>query len=122
MRDGSLFLCLSTADLTPAAVCEALAFGLPVVARAAGGIPEMIDEGRSGWLLPYEARAADVAACICGALADAPALEERGRAARLAYESTWNWRAVAQTIVGELSERTGRMGTPPQMRDVGATR
>jgi colanic acid/amylovoran biosynthesis glycosyltransferase len=56
----------------PNAILEAMALGLPVLATRHGGIPEAIQHGVSGWLVPER----DVAALGEGllALADDPAL------------------------------------------------
>lgn len=42
----------SHAEGVPLALCEGLAAGLPVVASAVGGMPEVLDGGRCGILLP----------------------------------------------------------------------
>lgn len=46
------FVSSSTAEGLGSAVLDALAAGVPVVAAAAGGIPEIIENGRTGILVP----------------------------------------------------------------------
>ncbi|HEY8565253.1 MAG TPA: glycosyltransferase family 4 protein [Beijerinckiaceae bacterium] len=71
-------------DPQPRVVFEAYAHGVPVIGARAGGIPEQIDEGRTGWL--FEAGSADDLARVIGArLLDRAhtALREEDFAARL---------------------------------------
>jgi glycosyltransferase involved in cell wall biosynthesis len=41
-------------DTSPNVITEAHAIGLPVIGTAAGGIPDMIDEGRDGFIVPID--------------------------------------------------------------------
>jgi starch synthase len=54
----------SRADAFPTALLEAMAAGVPVVAGAVGGIPEIVDDERTGLLVPAPPRAADIAAAL----------------------------------------------------------
>jgi glycosyltransferase involved in cell wall biosynthesis len=50
-RAADVFVYPTLADNCPLVVLEALASGLPVVASATGGIPEIIDDGTTGFLV-----------------------------------------------------------------------
>jgi glycosyltransferase involved in cell wall biosynthesis len=57
MQGAHLLLLPSEHEGFPYAVLEAMAIGLPVVATPAGAIPEMVEEGRGGFVRPRDARA-----------------------------------------------------------------
>jgi len=71
------FVIPSRLDALPRAVIEATVVGTPVIGTAVGGIPEILDEGRGGVLVPSEDPEA-LADAIAGAAAD------RDRLAKLA--------------------------------------
>src|SRR5204863_326431 len=52
LGDADIFVMPSYSEAFPNALLEAMAAGLPVVASAVGGIPEMIDDARTGFLIP----------------------------------------------------------------------
>lgn len=81
MGKADLLALPSYMDTSPNVVSEAMCAGLPVVATRVGGIPDMIEDGRTGMLVP--ARDATVlASAIERLLGDAVLRERLGRAAR----------------------------------------
>jgi glycosyltransferase involved in cell wall biosynthesis len=91
--------CLPTrGDFSSIASLEAMATGLPVVVGAVGGIPELIEEGRTGFLVPPNddrILAEKLDRLICD-----PALRLRvGRAARKACEENLNIERQLRQIV-----------------------
>lgn len=70
----------------PYTVMEAMAWRRPVVATAVGGLPDLVDDGRTGYLVPSDDDAALAAAFA--RLADDPALRDRlGAAGRRKLEA-----------------------------------
>jgi glycosyltransferase involved in cell wall biosynthesis len=78
----------------PVVVLEALAAGVPVVATAVGGTPEVIDDGRSGRLVPPGDVAA-LAGTIAEALADAPWRRQAGEFGRRRVQEEFSFEAQA---------------------------
>jgi colanic acid/amylovoran biosynthesis glycosyltransferase len=69
-------------DGTPSVLIEAMACGVPVVASAISGIPELIDDGESGLLVPERNEEA-LASAIQNLLADPDLRARLGRNGRL---------------------------------------
>ena len=87
---------------------EAAACGTAVVASAVGGIPEVVADGRTGLLVPYDpadpaAFEAGLAAGITELLADPQRAAAMGAAGRERVLSEFGWPAVAQETVGLYS-------------------
>ncbi len=80
-------------DGVPVALMEAMASGLPVVAPAVAGIPELVDD-EVGWLVAPDAPD-ELQAALRHALDDPSARERRGRAGRERVREGWT---VAQQV------------------------
>ncbi|NOX63181.1 MAG: glycosyltransferase [Chloroflexi bacterium] len=72
---ADVYLHAAKADTFPNVVLEAMACGLPVVATAVGGIPEQVEDGKTGLLAPTGDVEA-MTACVHRLLTD-PALRRR---------------------------------------------
>ena len=79
---------------------EAAACGLPSVGGRSGGIPDAIDEGRSGWLVdPCNTR--EIAATIIDLL-ESPEKLERASEFCLSTAPQRSWERAADRILGEM--------------------
>jgi glycosyltransferase involved in cell wall biosynthesis len=86
----------------PLVVLEAMEGGVPVVASAVSGIPEVVVGGETGWLVPPEDPAA-LARALAEVLADPPQARRRGEAGRRRIDERYrpsmaaaSWRAAVE--------------------------
>jgi glycosyltransferase involved in cell wall biosynthesis len=76
-----LFIMPSRSEAWGLAALEAMAHGVPVIASDAGGLPEIVETGNGGWLVP-SGDATTLARAITAAAADPDRLRAQGEKAR----------------------------------------
>jgi alpha-maltose-1-phosphate synthase len=109
--NASVFCCPSVYEPFGIINLEAMACRAPVVASATGGILEVVVDGETGYLVPFDQDpvttfpsnpdrfARDLAGKICDLLADPEKAKRFGEAGRRRVEETFAWSAIAvQTI------------------------
>ena len=80
-RRATALVVPSTYEGMPLVVLEAMSDGVPVIASTVSGIPEVVVDGETGWLVPPE-RSAALAAALIEALSDPEEARVRGEAGR----------------------------------------
>ncbi len=76
-----LFIMPSRAEGLGSSALLAMAHGLPVVASRVGGLPEIVEEGKTGWLIPPDSPS-DLAEAIVAAASDRARLRQFSANAR----------------------------------------
>jgi glycosyltransferase involved in cell wall biosynthesis len=106
-RAADAYMQASKVDTFPSTILEALACGTPVVATGVGGIPEQIDDGQTGFLVPGGDPAA-LAASVERLLDDRERLTRMGaQAAQVARE-----RYALDTMVETYLDWLGELAAP----------
>jgi glycosyltransferase involved in cell wall biosynthesis len=96
-RRGDLFVLPTLSDNTPVTLMEAMACGLPSVSTLVGGVPEILEAGVTGRLVPPGDVGA-LGAALDGLVADPEARRRMGRAARLAAESRFSLERMVREV------------------------
>jgi len=85
----------STYEGMPLVILEAMEAEVPVVASAVSGIPEVVADGETGWLVPQE-EPVTLARAVRHALADPEEAQRRGRAGRRRLDEMYRPRHAAR--------------------------
>jgi len=93
----------STAEGLPNAILEYMAAGLPVVATKVGGVPEVVQDGVSGLLVPPEDSAA-LAGALLRLLRDEQFAQRLGKAGRQHVTDKFNFNLVLHSLNKIYSE------------------
>jgi glycosyltransferase involved in cell wall biosynthesis len=108
LADADVFVLPSRSEAFPNALLEAMAAGLPIVTSGVGGMLELVDDGRTGLLVPPGDPAA-LADRMCRLMSDATLASSLGRAAHVEAVTRYSFdRMVAAFEHIYLTELTRR--------------
>ena len=123
---ATVFACPSVYEPLGIVNLEAMACGLPVVATATGGIPEVVVQGETGWLVPIEQVTdgsgipvdphrfvTDLAAALNEALSDPVRARAYGEAGRERAVESFSWSSIGDqtmTVYQSALRQSSRSG------------
>lgn len=109
-READLMLNPSRIDNMPISILEALACGVPVVSTDVGGVPFLVEDGRTALLVPPGDPRAMAAAVL--RLLDDPGLAHRLSAAGTEAVRQYSWPAVREPLFAVYAELLARSRAP----------
>jgi len=104
---AAFLVLVSKQETLPVAIQEAMAVGRPVIASPVGGIPDLVHDGDSGYLVPYGDPAA-LAARMRELLDDADRRASLGARARAVAEERFRVESVCRRTLDVYREVIAR--------------
>ncbi|MEU1271697.1 glycogen synthase [Streptomyces sp. NPDC005799] len=105
LTHAAVFVCPSVYEPLGIVNLEAMACGTSVVASRVGGIPEVVDDGRTGVLVPVDDDfEAALARALDAVIGDPEGARRMGEAGRVRAVEEFGWDAVARRTVGLYEE------------------
>jgi glycosyltransferase involved in cell wall biosynthesis len=111
LADAEVFVLSSRSEGAPLSVLEAMAAGLPVVASAVGGVPEIVADGATGLLVP-PGNVAALAAALEQLLADAALRRRLGAAGRERARARFDLAGLRRAHLELYARELARAGRP----------
>jgi glycosyltransferase involved in cell wall biosynthesis len=105
----SAFALCSVEESSPVSIAEAMTLGKPVVATAVGGIPDLVADGTSGYLVKFGDVQA-IADSLSAVLSDTQLRARMGAAARARAEKDFRPSAAAEKTIAVYRQIIGESG------------
>lgn len=117
-RTHDMFALPTLRDALPLVVLEAMQHGLPVVSTTVGALPELVENGATGYLVP-PGDAAALADRLAQLATDTGLRHRLGAAARARYAARFTQDAFEQRLAGALARAVDELavGAPALARD-----
>lgn len=100
---ADIFVFSTIYENLPFAILEALASGLPVVTTDVGGIPEVIDDGKNGFLVAAF-NPVELADSVLHLLEHPAVASEVGLSGRMTVERRFDWRIMVKKVIDVYAE------------------
>jgi glycosyltransferase involved in cell wall biosynthesis len=115
MHAGDVVCLTSAVEALPMSVLEAMSVGRPVIATQVGDLPEVVEDGRTGFLVSPD-RSSEVADALVALTRDRTRAQELGRAGRARQQQAFSIEAMTRgyaELVADLDRtRRGRARLP----------
>jgi len=115
MHAGDVVCLTSAIEAFPMSVLDAMSVARPVIATSVGGLPEVVEPGRTGFLIPPD-RPSELANALVSLVRDPARAEELGRAGRARQRRAFSIEAMTRGYAELLADLERARGTSAPRR------